>query len=623
MPQKLSVSFTLGKASVPHGANLAHNNREFIARNIDASRTAENVTYIQQDVQDAYNQLFSEALKEYNAKQKQPCRRIQDYYQHISDSKREEAFYEAVVQYGDSKTAPCGSQNGELAKQMLGEYLKEFIQSNPKLYVFNAVLHMDEASPHLHINFIPFYEQSRTKGLRKGVSMKAALSEQGFQASSVKNNQLVAWEAREMFAMEQILNQHGFVREDKGAHYAHKTVEEYKSSKDEKKIISVLRTMFQVSDTDMTEASVRKLKTQLRQLENENQSLEKQKLSPYKAFFYSLPEKQAFVQSQLDALSIPYRETENGFEAQEYFVAEIRQIEREFKPARYGIREQLRNDIDRLLMQSDDWKTFLEKLQHEKCSIKTGKYLAIKPPYGEQYIRLKSLGTDYSEYALRNRLKAKKNYELDLQQKISTAPKKDTPEILVLRTMRFYTITFSKGALPMKKREQSKPFSWTNDSELDKLTALNQKINAGATMDSLRSDLAKQEQAVSEKEAALETIKKDLNAFRTLKEKIEIVFKGKSSSQFSREQALQTLQRYPNITQHNYTNIDTLIQTEQKKMEQTATELTAKRKLLQDASDTLAVAEKVMGGTYVQSLVGDERQRREAKYIPNGLKADK
>ena len=70
-----------------------------------------------------------------------------------------------------------------------------------------------------------------------------------------------------MFAMEQILNQHGFVREDKGAHYAHKTVEEYKSSKDEKKIISALRTMFQVSDADMTEASVRKLKTQLRQLE--------------------------------------------------------------------------------------------------------------------------------------------------------------------------------------------------------------------------------------------------------------------------------------------------------------------------------------------------------------------
>lgn len=180
----------------------------------------------------------------------------------------------------------------------------------------------------------------------------------------------------------------------------------------------------------------------------------------------------------------------------------------------------------------------------------------------------------------------------------------------------------SAWELVLTERE-SKPFSWTNDSELDKLTALNQKINAGATMDSLRSDLAKQEQAVPEKEAALETIKKDLNAFRTLKEKIEIVFKGKSSSQFSREQALQTLQRYPNITQLNYTNIDILIQTEQEKMKQTATELTAKRKLLQDASDTLAVAEKIMGGTYVQSLVGDERQRREVKYIPNGLKADK
>ena len=103
----LSISFTLGKASVPHQANIPHTNREFIARNIDQTRTHQNVTYVRQDVEDAYQQLFGDAVKEYNEKQKRADRRIENYYQHIADGKREEAFYEAIVQFGDSKTAPC------------------------------------------------------------------------------------------------------------------------------------------------------------------------------------------------------------------------------------------------------------------------------------------------------------------------------------------------------------------------------------------------------------------------------------------------------------------------------------------------------------------------------------
>ena len=71
-------------------------------------------------VDNAYQQLFGDAVKEYNEKQKRADRRIENYYQHIADGKREEAFYEAIVQFGDSKTAPCGSKTGEAAQQMLG-----------------------------------------------------------------------------------------------------------------------------------------------------------------------------------------------------------------------------------------------------------------------------------------------------------------------------------------------------------------------------------------------------------------------------------------------------------------------------------------------------------------------
>lgn len=97
---------------------------------------------------------------------------IPDYYLHIAESKREEAFYEIVVQFGDCETAPCGSERGDLAKQMLQSYMRDFQRRNPNLFVFNAVLHLNEASPHLHIDFIPFYTKGRKNGLSKGVSMK-------------------------------------------------------------------------------------------------------------------------------------------------------------------------------------------------------------------------------------------------------------------------------------------------------------------------------------------------------------------------------------------------------------------------------------------------------------------
>ncbi len=84
--EKFSVSFTLGKASVKHGININHNNRKFTAYNVDEKRTADNITFKQQDVQDAYHQLFDRALQEYNAKQNRRDRVILDYYAHMMRS---------------------------------------------------------------------------------------------------------------------------------------------------------------------------------------------------------------------------------------------------------------------------------------------------------------------------------------------------------------------------------------------------------------------------------------------------------------------------------------------------------------------------------------------------------
>lgn len=78
--------------------SIGHNTRRFIADNVDASRTPNNITLIHEDIKQAYHKLFDKALKEYNAKQKRKDRQIKSYYDKISRSKQEKLFYEVIVQ---------------------------------------------------------------------------------------------------------------------------------------------------------------------------------------------------------------------------------------------------------------------------------------------------------------------------------------------------------------------------------------------------------------------------------------------------------------------------------------------------------------------------------------------
>lgn len=229
------------------------------------------------------------------------------------------------------------------------------------------------------------------------------------------------------------------------------------------------------------------------------------------------------------------------------------------------------------------------------------------------------MGEYYSEYALRNRINAKKKYESEIEKKINSA-KKESSEIIILQTIKLYTIAFSNGVLPTKKREKSKPFSWNNDNELDKILELNNKINSGATLESLHKDFENNENSVSEKEKILNKSKSDLQLFYELKEKIEIVFENKKSEIFTYQQAESTLKKYPNINISNYKNVDKLISNEIENVRQAEKNLEIEKEKLKKSADIFSMAEKVFGGTYVQSLVGEEREKRESEFIPNGLK---
>ena len=89
------------------------------------------------------------------------------------------------------------------------DFAESFAERNPHLRVFNMVLHMDEATPHLHVDFIPVAtEQSR--GLSTRVSMKQALKQQGFVGVGRKQTEWAAWMEREKEALTEIAQRHDF-----------------------------------------------------------------------------------------------------------------------------------------------------------------------------------------------------------------------------------------------------------------------------------------------------------------------------------------------------------------------------------------------------------------------------
>ena len=145
----------LGKGSVNH------NTRKFHAPNVDRERMELNRSYCNEDIRQVYEELFDEAVKRYNEKQTRSDRYIKDYYEKIRSSKQEKLFHEIIVQVGNHEDMGATSEEGKLAEKVLDEYMRNFQNRNPNLRVFSAHLHMDEATPHLHIDFVPFTTGSK------------------------------------------------------------------------------------------------------------------------------------------------------------------------------------------------------------------------------------------------------------------------------------------------------------------------------------------------------------------------------------------------------------------------------------------------------------------------------
>lgn len=179
--------------------------------------------------------MFDKALERYNSKQTRADRRIENYYEKIRNSKQEKPFQELILQIGDKENMSAESENGALAREILDEYYRGFQERNPQLKVFSANLHMDEATPHLHIDFVPFTTGSK-RGLNTRVSLKQALAAQGFKGGTRGDTEWNQWVSAEKSALAFVMERHGIEWEHKGTHEKHLSVLDYKKQEREKEI---------------------------------------------------------------------------------------------------------------------------------------------------------------------------------------------------------------------------------------------------------------------------------------------------------------------------------------------------------------------------------------------------
>lgn len=251
--------------------SLNHNSREFYASNVDPSRSYLNIEFCREDIRDVYHELFDDAQERFNAKQTRNDRRIENYYGKICSSKQEKPFHEIVLQIGNKDDTGIHTELAETAKQCLTEYAKGFQARNPTLRVFWSHLHMDEATPHVHIDFVPYITGSK-RSMDTRVSLKQALAQLGFKGGTLSATEWNQWAQSEKQVLAEIMQEHGIEWEQLGTHEEHLSVLDYKKQERAKEVRALDTTIAEkqtrIDEIEQTLQSVQQQVVDLDKIEN-------------------------------------------------------------------------------------------------------------------------------------------------------------------------------------------------------------------------------------------------------------------------------------------------------------------------------------------------------------------
>ena len=246
-------------------SNLKHNNRDLNEEDklqeahmhIDYDKSDLNRYLIQEDLKEVYHKLFDKSLQEYNESQKRADRKISDFYKHVQKSETLDLQREFIFTLGSKNEWDNLSFEDKLeAADLLADYVNEFKERHSNLYVYNAVVHVDEkGAPHAHVNVVPIATGYK-RGLKCKPSFSKALANEGYLSKG--KHQLKEFKDVEAKELEKKLNSLGIERKLVGTRNI-KDMHEYKEL------------MSKINNEVLTEQEI--AKTTLRELESKIESV--------------------------------------------------------------------------------------------------------------------------------------------------------------------------------------------------------------------------------------------------------------------------------------------------------------------------------------------------------------
>jgi len=229
----MGMSISLKKDTAK--TNIKHNNRKFNDKekeqnsHIDFSRSNSNQYLVQKSLKELYKLEFGQAQADYNEKQNRNDRKIKNYYEQIKASKKTSLQQEMILQVGDSSQFQNNPENQRMANDVLKKWFDTFQERNPNLKIYNAVIHNDEASPHMHLNFVPVATGYK-RGMEKQVSFDKAIL--GQDKTLNKERPFDDWRNHEVLLLEKMLKERGIERELVGTN-EFKDVNDFKEKKEQ------------------------------------------------------------------------------------------------------------------------------------------------------------------------------------------------------------------------------------------------------------------------------------------------------------------------------------------------------------------------------------------------------
>lgn len=196
-------SISRGKTAQKHNTRECYRDREHTPDNIDFDRRADNIVLVNRPIEEVYEACFGAAAEAYNAKQVEKGhaeRQIPDYLEHVRKDKKLNEMYEFVVQLGNMEEHP----DPEIAAAIYREWLDGFSHRyGAQFCIKQAIIHMDEAVAHMHVEVVPVAESKR--GLAVQNSMNKAVKQAGH---ADYKDMLAGWDE----ILTEVMKAHGIER---------------------------------------------------------------------------------------------------------------------------------------------------------------------------------------------------------------------------------------------------------------------------------------------------------------------------------------------------------------------------------------------------------------------------